>query len=117
MNKNLKFLAACFFCCSALSANNYEVCESSPPVCCGMTYEIEAGALFFKPSGSNTHYVAEAEPLPLPSPNWIINDVKPDYSVGFDVGVNTYSQDRGLRGRLNYAHFCSNDSNSKTDSS
>lgn len=66
-----------------------------------------------QPSGSNLHYVAEAIPIPVPSPNWRISDIHPDYHVGFDVSLSATNQSRLTTLTLDYAHFYSRDHASK----
>src|SRR5271155_3663982 len=53
----------------------------------GYSFEGLFRALYLLPSGSDLYYAAEAIPLPLPSPNWFIEDIRPEYHFGFDVGL------------------------------
>lgn len=78
------------------------------------TYDIHFNALYLQPHASNLHYVVEAEPLPLPSPNWIINDIRPDYSFGFELGSRMFVPATNMLTSLNWTHFRSSDSNSRT---
>src|SRR5690242_20401667 len=39
------------------------------------TVELGFTALILKPTASNLHYAAEADPLPAPSPHWTIHDI------------------------------------------
>lgn len=95
--------------CCNYSPNN-EICLSCPCY----TFDFEFDALYLQPYSSNLHYVAEALPLPLPSPNWKIRDIRPDYHFGYDVGVSAICHDRNTKARLNYIHFNSRDSDSLT---
>jgi len=47
------------------------------------TFEIEGAALFLQPTSSNMHYLARANPLPVPTPNWIIDDIDTKYRPAF----------------------------------
>jgi hypothetical protein len=60
-----------------------QVITSSP----AYNYDLFVSALFLKPSCSNLNYAAEAIPLPLPSPNWNIFEIHPQYYPSFDVGI------------------------------
>ncbi len=75
---------------------------------------VEFSALWLQPTSSNLHYAAQANPLPAPTPNWKIHDIKPDYDWGFEVGID--AQFRGTRTdlMLNWTHFHSSDSKSVT---
>lgn len=79
-------------------------------------YNLELGftALFLQPTSSNLHYVAEAEPLPAPTPNWRITDINPDYHFGFDLGLDLMLHQTNSNIMLNWEHFHSVDSRSKT---
>jgi hypothetical protein len=90
-------------CCNNL---NVQLCNPC------YTWGLEGSALYLQPSGSNLHYVAEAEPLPVPSPNWIIKDVHPDYHFGFELGASAINHDRNSITKLNYVHFYSKDTSS-----
>ncbi|MGE5196733.1 MAG: hypothetical protein ACM3JI_05330, partial [Anaerolineae bacterium] len=61
-----------------------DVFLTSPNYC----FAFQFSALFLQPTSSNLHYVAEALPLPAPTPNWRIYEIHPDYHFGFDVGLN-----------------------------
>ncbi len=70
-------------------------------------------ALFMQPSGSNLHYAAQANSLPVISPNWRIHEVHPDYHFGFIVGVEGYFHSANSKMMLDWEHFHSLDSNKK----
>ncbi len=78
------------------------------------TFEIEGRALLLQPTGSNLGYAAEAIPLPLPSPDWKIHGVDTDYHFGFDVGVRGIFHSTNSNLALNWEHFHSSDTSSKT---
>lgn len=68
------------------------------------TYDLNFTTLFLKPS-TDLFYSTQATPLPLPTPNWSVYRIKPDYSFAFDLGakVAIHSKDSVLKG--NWEHF------------
>src|SRR5579885_2360660 len=85
-----------------------EVFISSPST----IFEIEFTALILQPTASNLHYAAEADPFPLPSPNWTIHDIDTDYHFGFDIGISGRFQELGTTLNLDWEHYHSSDSGS-----
>lgn len=81
------------------------------------TFQIEFAALFLQPTASNLHYAAEATPLPVPSPNWLIHEVDTDYKFGFDLGCSGVFHDLNTYMRINWEHFHNSDSTAVTVSS
>jgi hypothetical protein len=81
----------------------------SPPT----TVELSYTSLILQPTASNLHYAAQADPLPAPTPHWIIHDIETDYTYGFDLGIsgNFYHTNTSLS--LDWEHFNSNDDASK----
>ncbi len=77
--------------------------------CPSYTFDGQFTALYLQPMSSNLNYAAEAFPLPLPSPNWEIFDIKPDYHFGFDVGASVVCHERNSSVILNWEHFYSKD--------
>lgn len=75
---------------------------------------LEFSALFLKPMSSSLHYAAEALPLPAPTPNWKISEIHPDYHFAFDVGITGALHCTNTNVMLNWEHFHSRDSASKT---
>lgn len=96
---------------NAQCSGTYSPCS---PLDCGagcdpLPFEIEGTLLYLQPSAANLHYVAEAFPLPLPSPNWQTNDIRPDYHFAFDVGASVHTPG-STKASLNYTNFRSKDS-------
>ena len=77
------------------------------------TFEARLGAVLLQPSGSNLHYAAEAIPLPLPSPNWKIHSIDPDYHAGFDLGIRGISHCTNTNLTLNWQRLHTSDSASR----
>lgn len=78
-----------------------DVYTSSPDY----TIQVKFNALYVKPGATNTHFAAEAFPLPVLSPNWQIHDIAKTYHFGFDVyfGAQIHSVNTSLFG--NWQHF------------
>lgn len=74
---------------------------------------LEGRLLYFKPGSSNLHYLAEADPLPAPTPNWKIRDIKPSYKMGFEIGVRANFFCRKTQAHLNWVHFNSKSNDSR----
>ena len=75
-------------------------------------FDIEFTALVLQPTASNTHYAAEAFPIPAPTPNWEIYDINPDYHFGFNIAIGGISHCTNSDLRANWKHFHSTDSDS-----
>ncbi len=69
---------------------------------------------YVQPSATNMHYAAEALPLPVPTPNWIIHEIKPCLHVAFDVGVTGVINSAQTFVNINWRHLCSFDSDTVT---
>ncbi len=67
-------------------------------------------ASYVQPLVTNAHYAAEAIPLPLPTPNWVINEINPCFHVAYDVGVVGIIHSSQSYVKLNWRHLCSFDS-------
>lgn len=87
-----------------------QVFLSSPASC----FEISGSALFLQPTGSHLNYAAEAQPIPVPSPNWKIHGIDTGYHVGFDVGLRGNFHCTNTNLALDWEHFHSTDSASST---
>ena len=71
----------------------------------GYTVQAKCTALYLKPGASNTHFAAEAFPLPVLSPDWQIYDIAKKYHFGFDLFLS--SQIHSVNGLLfaNWQYF------------
>ncbi|MCH9611803.1 MAG: hypothetical protein S4CHLAM102_02770 [Chlamydiia bacterium] len=93
-----------------------EGCEPIFPTCDGVVFELFGQALFLQPNGSSIYYAAEAIPLdpnisiPAVSPNWNIYEIKPDYAVGFNVGMALLFTPLNTRLQANWERLYSRDS-------
>lgn len=79
-------------------------------------FEFDFNALYMQPLSNNLHYVAEAIPLPAPTPHWIIDDIHPNFHFGFDIGAAYVCCDRCTKVQGNYVRLHSHDSASKVTS-
>ena len=87
-----------------------DVYLSSPEYTVGVYFTPQA----LKPTASNLHETAIAYPLPAPTPNWYIQDVKPQYHFGFDLGLNAIFHSTNTYLTFNWQYFHSCDSTSTT---
>ena len=78
-------------------------------------------ALIMQPTASNLEYAAQANPfnygstLPVLSPNWIIQEIIPDYHFGFDIGLLGFFCDAQSNWALNWVRYHSpHDSDSES---
>ncbi|HEY5235036.1 MAG TPA: Lpg1974 family pore-forming outer membrane protein [Rhabdochlamydiaceae bacterium] len=78
------------------------------------SFEIEGSALYLQPTGSNLHYAAEAQPLPILTPQWKIHEISTDYHFGFDVGIRGIFHESNTNLSLSWEHFHSSDSAKRT---
>src|SRR6185295_14348693 len=78
------------------------------------SFEIEGSALYLQPTDSNLHNAAEAQPLPLVTPQWKIHEVSTDYHFGLEVGIRGIFHDTNSNLALNWEHFHSSDSAKRT---
>ncbi|MCH9621643.1 MAG: hypothetical protein S4CHLAM20_10680 [Chlamydiia bacterium] len=76
------------------------------------TIDVSFKALILQPTTTNMHYAAEALPLPVPTPNWVIHDIKTDYKFGFDFGLARVFHSLNTMLSLNWERFCTKYSNS-----
>jgi len=87
-----------------------DVYLSSPDYTVGVYFTPQA----LQPTASNLHEIAVAYPLPVPTPKWFIQDVKPQYHFGFDLGLNAMFHSTNSCLTFNWQHFHSSDSTTKT---
>jgi hypothetical protein len=90
-----------------IDSSHREVFLSHP----AYSFLVSFQALALKPSASNLHYSVQADPLPLPSPNWRVHEVHPEYHFGFDVGLREEFHHINSCLTLDWEHFDSLDSN------
>ncbi len=88
-----------------------ECCNSPLSIACPRyLFTLEAEALYLQPTASNLHYCAEAQPLPLPSPDWFIDDIDPDYHWGFEIGATAFLTEQYTKLKVNWTHLHATDS-------
>ncbi|MBI2792959.1 MAG: hypothetical protein HYX61_13520 [Gammaproteobacteria bacterium] len=76
------------------------------------TYEINASLLWQQPTSTSNAYAILTHPMPVPTPNWIINSANPQYHFGFDVGLSYAFNNTGNDVQLNWTRLKTNDSTS-----
>ena len=78
----------------------------SPPY----VFEIKYTSLILQPTASNLHYAAEADPLPVPTPNWKIHDIETEYHYGFDIALGGNIPSTSTNISVDWEHYHSTDS-------
>ncbi len=73
-------------------------------------FEINASLLWQQPTSSSNAYSIHTHPLPVPTPNWLINSAKPQYHFGFEVGASYAFNNTGNDVQLNWTRLKTNDS-------
>ena len=66
-------------------------------------FEVDGTLLFLQPGGGNLEYGTLVTPLPLPTPNWDNQALKPDYKAAFRVGAR-YMPNESNDIALNWTH-------------
>ena len=56
-------------------------------------FEISGSLLYLQPSAGNLEYGTLISPLPLVSPHWENQALKPEYSPAFEIGVRYIGND------------------------
>ncbi len=78
-----------------------------------LEFEVQAALLILQPTSDSLHYSAEAQPLPINSPNWKINEISTGFHCGFEIGFRKNFYDAHTNLSANWEHFHSSDSSSK----
>lgn len=72
-------------------------------------FEFNVSALYLQPVASNFGWSVTTTVLPIPSPNWSVNVIKPDFSAGFNIGARYFLLNPGTDVQLNWSHLDTND--------
>jgi hypothetical protein len=101
-HKSAKFIVLVVLFTPVQAVNDASLVHTSSP---DYTMEAKFTALYIKPGASNTHFAAQAFPLPAVSPNWQIHDIEKAYHFGFDamLGTHIHCVDGSLF--ANWQHF------------
>ncbi len=81
------------------------------------TFEAQFTALWLKPGATNTHFAAEAFPLPVLSPNWAIHDICKKHHFAFDLLLRTQFHNAHSSLFINWEHFKHGDATAFTTNS
>lgn len=109
--KNLKILLALLVVSVNVFAENLSKDEktrtgfSSNPYTNCSRFGTQFRAYALQPIASNLSYAAQAVPLPLPSPNWEIFEIKPKYHFGFAIAAHSFIRDRNTLLSAHWMHF------------
>ncbi len=67
-------------------------------------FEISGSLSFLQPGAGNLEYGTLTTPLPLPTPNWSNQSLKPDFIPSFTLGAR-YMADESNDIQLNWTHL------------
>lgn len=73
-------------------------------------FEFSASATYLQPHADNLGWSVITTVLPIPSPNWSVNTIEPDYQLGFNLGARYIFSNPGTDVQLHWSHLDSNDS-------
>jgi len=71
-------------------------------------YEFDIAAVFLKPGASNLNYVINNKELPVQSPTWAEQEIKPNYKPGFELGGRYLFPNNGLSVALTWTNLFNN---------
>lgn len=77
-------------------------------------FEFDVSALYLQPLANNLGWSVTTTVLPIPSPNWSVNVIQPDFSPGFNLGVRYAFLNTGTDLQLNWSHLTTHDRNEVT---
>jgi hypothetical protein len=72
-------------------------------------FEFNVSALYLQPIASNLGWSVTTTVLPIPSPNWSVNVIAPDFSPGFNIGSRYFLLNPGTDVQLNWSHLHTSD--------
>lgn len=72
-------------------------------------FEFNVSALYLQPIASNFGWSVTTTVLPIPSPNWRVNVIEPDFGAGFNIGARYFLLNPGTDVQLNWSHLNTND--------
>lgn len=75
-------------------------------------YELSLSALYLQPHADNLGWGAVTTVLPIPTPNWHIQTIKPNYELGFKLGGRYIIPCSGNDVQLSWSHLHTSASNS-----
>ncbi len=93
-------------CISAYADNNSTIPTTTPG------FSVSITGLYLEPNASNLNYAVYTTPLPAPSPNWQQENVNPEFSPAFDLGVQYTLADTVDQLSLDWLYVSTSDSSS-----
>lgn len=111
------FISTCLF---GLIINNYSISYAASSILVDKQtspsekaqIELTLGAVFLQPSGTNLDYAVLGYPLPVNSPHWDVETIKPSYTPGFFLAAHYLFPNTEHDLRLNWTHVNTHNSNS-----
>ena len=85
--------------------------KAGPRVVNSPRFEISGTLSFLQPGAGNLEYGTLTTPLPLPTPNWSNQSLKPNFSPSFSVGAR-YMANESNDVQLNWTHLHANTNDS-----
>lgn len=75
-------------------------------------FEFNVSALYLQPLANNLGWSVTTTVLPIPSPNWHVNVIKPDFGPGFNLGGRYHLANPGTDLQFNWSHLSTKDQDS-----
>ncbi|KTD39062.1 major outer membrane protein [Legionella moravica] len=72
-------------------------------------FEFTASATYLQPHADNLGWAVITTVLPIPSPNWQVETIDPEYQMGFNLGARYVFSNPGTDVQLNWSHLDSQD--------
>jgi len=85
--------------------------KAGPPAVNSPRFEISGTLSFLQPGAGNLEYGTLTTPLPLPTPNWSNQSLRPNFSPSFSVGAR-YMANESNDVQLNWTHLHANTNDS-----
>lgn len=97
-----------FFLCSTLYISTAQAIEVTIPNL-PSGYEFTASILYLKPGADNLGWAVVTDFLPVTTPTWHVQTMKPGYEFGFNLGTRYIFPNSGTDVQLNWSHLNTHD--------
>ncbi|CAM2731204.1 Lpg1974 family pore-forming outer membrane protein [Legionella worsleiensis] len=114
MNTRFLILAILQFLCVSVFAGDMGSAKEGHPINVYVPelksgFEVTASATYLQPLADNFGWAVITTVLPIPSPNWRVQTIQPDYQLGFNLGARYVFSTPGTDVQLNWSHLESRD--------